>query len=598
MKKIFPPKGTIRRKLLIWMLVLSLCVMVAVSLASYHLALERVESISKQLAAQYSVSLGTTLSTQFELLHDLSNDFIQSGIVQEILSEAQDASKLETLTLQLDRAVSTTLHKSLNAAETFTFIHLYFADGYTYETKDYEFQSFSTYETCLSYFDKTNTEQSESYTAPRWDIAVNKNDNKSYLVYLRYLYDALTMKKVGIVLFGLPVEQIEDLYPSYVNAAYLLTRSGEVLTDSRSSLPENTSMLLGAIQNSNTQENCIIYTDGDGKEKMVSYYPIVTMGGYLIVPFEVYERVRNAEMVQYLHSMLVIGAVMILVVFALATMLSWDLSKSITSLSNFMGRVAQGNPDLRYSSDTQDDVSVLGEGINNMLDQLQQASQQCELDLREKQMLKLELMQQQINPHLLYNTLDAVIYVLRQDRVADATQLLYALSEFFKLSLSKGQKQVRLKEELQLIQYYLDIQRIARKKEIQLEMEIDEALLDYPIMKLSLQPLVENSILHGFDGYCDEGVIQIQAKIDQSDILICVTDDGIGIIDSELAYINEVLQLPERPQEFQHFGLYNINRRIVRAYGKSYGLVVESEVSAYTTVHMRLPLIPSVCEKE
>lgn len=496
MKKIFPPKGTIRRKLLIWMLVLSLCVMVAISLLSYHLALERVESISKQLATQYSVSLETTLSTNFELLHDQSNEFLQSDIMQELLSAERDASTQDALLRQLDREVSTRLHKSLNATETFTFIHLYFADGFTYETKDFAFSAFSDFQTCFSYFSRENAEQAESYTAPQWVLVVNQNDKKPYLVYLRYLYDALTMNKVGIVLFGLPEEQIEDLYPSYVHAAYLLTRSGEVLTGNRSRPLEDAQTLIHTIQNSNTQENSIIYTDSDGEEKLISYYPILAMGGYLIVPFEVYEGVRDAEMMEYLRSMLIIGIFMIVIVTILASRLSWDLSKSFLALSKFMYKVAQGNPQLRYTSVSQDDVSMLGDGINNMLDQLQHANEQRELDLRENQMLKLELMQQQINPHLLYNTLDAVIYVLRQERLADATQLLYALSEFFKISLSKGEKQVRLKEELQLIQYYLDIQRIARKKDIRLETQIEEALLDYPIMKLSLQPLVENSILH------------------------------------------------------------------------------------------------------
>lgn len=594
MKKLFSQRGTIRRKLLIWMLILSLLVMAAVSLISYHLALARVESISKRLATQYSVSLGTTLSAQFELLHEQSNDFIQSAVMKEILSTKADTADRNQLAGQLDRTVSATLYRGLDNTGNFTFIHLYFTDGFTYETKDYVFPEFSSYDTCLACFARTEEEWDESYTTPRWALMINRNKNETYLVYLRFLYDSRTMEKMGIALFGLPVSQIEALYPSYVSVAYLLTRDGEILSvdpGASSDLLENTQVLVHAIQQNSGQENSIIYTDADGEEKLVSYYPIFSMGGYLIVPFEVYESVRDAEMVEYVQTMLVIGVFMAMLVILFAYMISRDLSKSIASLSRFMSQVAQGDPDLRYCAVSQDDISLLGDGINDMLDQLCVANQQREQELREKQILKLELMQQQINPHLLYNTLDTVIYVLRQGRIDDATQLLYALSEFFKLSLSKGQKQVRLREELQLVRYYLDIQRLARKKDIQLEVDIPEALLELPIMKLSLQPLVENSVLHGFDGYCDEGTIQIQAREENGEVLICVTDDGIGITDSDLEHLNKVLQLPERPQEFQHFGLYNINRRIVRAYGSGYGLSVESEVSAYTTVQVRLPLI-------
>ena len=163
------------------------------------------------------------------------------------------------------------------------------------------------------------------------------------------------------------------------------------------------------------------------------------------------------------------------------------------------------------------------------------------------------------------------------------------MSEFFKISLSKGSDFVTLGRELQLIQHYLEIQHVARYQDIHLICDVGEDLYDYPVIKLLLQPIVENAIIHGFAGYRDDGTIRIEAlKI--ADLLeIVVTDNGIGILPEEIEEIQQILRQNIKEKQGRCFGLYNINRRIVQTYGANYGLSIESEISEYTTVRIRIP---------
>lgn len=294
-------------------------------------------------------------------------------------------------------------------------------------------------------------------------------------------------------------------------------------------------------------------------------------------------------MLSYLRSIVIMTVVVILLAVALGILLSGGLSKSIASLVGFAKKVEAGDTECRFQPDSKDEIAYLGEHINQMLDEISKASQQREADLKANQLMEIQLLQQQINPHLLYNTLDSLLWYLQQNQNDQAIALTSSMSEFFKISLSKGSDFVTLGRELQLIQHYLEIQHVARYQDIHLICDVGEDLYDYPVIKLLLQPIVENAIIHGFAGYRDDGTIRIEAlKI--ADLLeIVVTDNGIGILPEEIEEIQQILRQNIKEKQGRCFGLYNINRRIVQTYGANYGLSIESEISEYTAVRIRIP---------
>ena len=296
--------------------------------------------------------------------------------------------------------------------------------------------------------------------------------------------------------------------------------------------------------------------------------------------------------------MILMGILGLIVTAILSYLLSHGLSRSVLELTEFTKSVEHGETGLRYETRGQDEVAYLGCQINEMLDQLQIAAEHREAGLKANQELELQLNQIQINPHLLYNTLDSVLWVLQQERTSDASSLIASMSEFFKISLSKGQMRIPLSHELNLIQHYLSIQRLARQKEIRIEIEIEESLKQAEIIKLTLQPLVENAVVHGFSGYRDDGLIRISAERIENRLMVCLSDNGIGMLPEEVEELNHILQLPSLPENFHHFGLFNINRRIVQAFGKDYGMKIESEVGEYTMVRMTVPFILAKPQEE
>ena len=136
------------------------------------------------------------------------------------------------------------------------------------------------------------------------------------------------------------------------------------------------------------------------------------------------------------------------------------------------------------------------------------------------------------------------------------------------------------------------MQNKARQKQFTIVCDIPDDLLRQPIPKLSLHPLVENSVTHGFAGYCDDGVIAVRAHAEDDVCYIIVQDNGIGMEPEEVEKLQAVLKLPACPKEHRHFGLYNIHRRITQNYGEKYGLTIESELSEYTRITVRVPYHP------
>jgi len=171
-----------------------------------------------------------------------------------------------------------------------------------------------------------------------------------------------------------------------------------------------------------------------------------------------------------------------------------------------------------------------------------------------------------------------------------AKDLIVSLSKFFKISLSGGDSLIPLGKELELIRNYINIQRIARGKSIRLKIKIPQSIFAMPIIKLSIQPVVENAILHGFSGFRDDGTIAIESDfLDPETIRITIEDNGIGIPEKELADIQETLETYPLENAIRHFGLYNVNRRIKNMYGNEYGIRIGSEIGNYTQVIMTLP---------
>ena len=568
---------SVRAKILWSLVFVSVPLMIAVVLTTYSLSISRVERIGMQLSAQYVVSAGEDIKAELKSLYSVSDEIVSIPAVRnmaQLQGDIQTSPEYELYDKEIKRGieeVAPTLGRSGNYG--FSNIALYMKNGYSLQLSQNAGFSFADYDACLTYFSNQDARFAQAeYITPFWQLCSMSSERQQMLSYVRFIYEPVTLEKIGVAIFGLRNEVLKNVFSVYAPNGYILSESGKI------------------IASRNSKE----IGSGEGNEPLLAsiaagYYRLSGMHSYLVVPFEMEQTEWRKEMRSYVVTVAAVSGGLLLFAILVSTIISKGLTNSIASLMGFIGNVEKGNAQLRYRTKGNDEISILGEKINQMLDELESLSKSREQEMRANQLTELRLMQQQINPHLLYNTLDSVLWGMQQHNYEDASQILHALSEFFKLSLSQGRMEIPLGDEIRMVESYLDIQNKARQKQFTIVCDIPDHLLRQPIPKLSLQPLVENSVTHGFAGYCDDGVISIRAYIDGDACFIIVQDNGIGMEPEEMERLQAVLKLPACPKEHRHFGLYNIHRRITQNYGEKYGLTIESELSEYTRITVRLP---------
>lgn len=612
MKKLFHMPMRIQSKIMLSLLAVALIMILYTSIVSFQLASDKVKEVSLRLSESNTASAVSALNNSLNDVHELSVQFINIQALQSV-ARSQDLRTIpdDLFVSYQEEIAQAVLMLKANAAAygygpKFEFISVQMKNGYSYTSQFDDVLPFSDYETCIQYFSDQNKKSAYDYTSPQWLLCQVGGDagNKSVLTYLRFLYRPVTLEKLGVIVFGISEEWVSETYLPYEQDACLMTKSGILYSASGDSsligtpYNQNASLLHAIQEKSTSAASSIAYEGGSGKPQIASYQQLTAMQAYLIVPFDLYEGISSKEMRSFLNAVIIMGVFGLAATAVLSHLLSYGLSKSVVTLTDFTKSVERGETSLRYQPHGQDEIAYLGQQINDMLDQLQIAADQREADLKANQELELQLNQIQINPHLLYNTLDSALWILQCGRTSDVSMLIASMSEFLKISLSKGEMRIPLSHELDLIRHYLNIQKIARQKNIRLEIEMDEALSRAEIIKLTLQPLVENSIVHGFSGYRDDGAIRIHVQRCGDDMLIRISDNGIGMLPEEVDTLNHILQLPSLPTYFHHFGMFNVNRRIVQAFGQRYGIKIESEVGEHTTIDIVVPYSQSKSQEE
>lgn len=203
---------------------------------------------------------------------------------------------------------------------------------------------------------------------------------------------------------------------------------------------------------------------------------------------------------------------------------------------------------------------------------------------------EFEVLQAQINPHFLYNTLDAIVWSAEAGNQDQVVSMVGSLSDFFKSSLNKGKEIVSVRDELQHVRSYLEIQQIRYQDILSYEIDVPVSLYECTIPKITLQPVVENALYHGIKNRRALGKITVKGEDEGDTMVLTVTDDGIGMSSDRLLEVRKALSGDE-PGSGAIYGLYNVNERIRLSYGENYGITIESTEGKGTEVLIRLPKI-------
>lgn len=224
-----------------------------------------------------------------------------------------------------------------------------------------------------------------------------------------------------------------------------------------------------------------------------------------------------------------------------------------------------------------------------MAAKLQRLMEKVEEDTRTQEQLELRLLQEQINPHFLYNTLEIIVWLAESGDKEQVIQVVQSLSRFFRVVLSKGRAVVSLQEELSCIQSYLYIQKVRYADILNYEIQAEPEALDCRIQKLSLQPLVENALYHGIEKKRGGGTIRVCADVKDGCLVVQVADDGCGMTPEKLEEVQREVAGDLGQISEGGFGLPNIQKRIQLAYGADYGIHVSSRLGCGTRVTLQIP---------
>ncbi len=287
------------------------------------------------------------------------------------------------------------------------------------------------------------------------------------------------------------------------------------------------------------------------------------------------------------YTLIALGLITVLIVF-LSYYIPQSITKPITRLSEVTDQVAKGDLSVRSDVDEGGEVGVLSESLNAMIDKINELLEQVTQEQTSLRKAELELLQSQINPHFLYNTLDTIVWLAEGSDQDKVVSMVESLSEFFRTSLNQGKDVIPIREEVQHVRSYLEIQQVRYQDILEYEISVPESLYHYSIPKISVQPLVENALYHGIKNKRRLGKITVSGQELKDYIVISVQDNGIGMTEERLMQVNE--RLKNRTSEStEAYGLYNVNERIRLKFGDAYGISIRSEYEEGTVCEIRLP---------
>ncbi len=250
---------------------------------------------------------------------------------------------------------------------------------------------------------------------------------------------------------------------------------------------------------------------------------------------------------------------------------------------------AIGKGSLQVSKPIQagvEEVQILSYGIESMVERLKwQIDRNAEQE-KQRRSTELALLQAQINPHFLYNTLDTIVWLIESGEIGGAVKMVASLSNYFRFSLSRGKNVITLQEEEQHIRSYLEIQQMRYRDLMDYEIDIPDHLKKYMLPKLTLQPLVENALYHGVKNRRSKGLIRLTGKVENERVILEVADDGRGMTRERLNEMRASLADSKR----EGFGLRTVNQRIQILFGAEYGLSLESIPDVGTKIIVTIPM--------
>ncbi|AWI05343.1 sensor histidine kinase [Clostridium drakei] len=402
------------------------------------------------------------------------------------------------------------------------------------------------------------------------------------------IIDKKTGDCIGVILIDMKLDVIksviESIKPGKTGFVYILDSNGEIVyapvnpvvyrIKKQWFLDKTNGIIIKSIKNKNYELMDIDsqYT----KWKTVGVFPLD-------------ESLKAMTYIKYYS--LIIAIVTLILAGILAIIFTKTIVNPITKLRRLMKKTEEGNLDIQFNSKYDDEIGQLGNSFNNMIREIRNLIKLVHIEERNKRKAEINILQSQIKPHFIYNTLDTIQWMAQEHEAEGVVEMVGNLTNLLRIGLNNGDEIIKLKYEIKHVESYLTIQKVRYEDKISYEIDVDESILENNVIKLILQPLVENAIYHGIKEKRGKGKIIIKGSIQNEKIHIKIIDNGIGIRKDKLREINNLLKEKDSSKRKIGYGSFNVNERIRLNYGEEYGIYYTSKYGKWTAVHIWHPIL-------
>lgn len=506
--------------------------------------------------------------------------------LQELIKKTTNASPIalyhysKDIQIILNRIITT--HKYIDA------IFLYDLNGQVYTSYEKTISDNISKKELLSIFDKEMPRHwQETRPSPYYNEDDNKEIPKNVISLSSKMYDMTNGKPIGIIKIFIDENSLSDLFHQLElkndEEIFVIDLKGNIVIHSKNEmLYKNIKAQPYYNWIENNQGGKIFKTQDD--KMLIMSYQNVTYDWTIVgnVPVKTIEKE-----IRWLKTVfLILGILFIMILVIIIPAASKIIIQPLTILKNAMQKVGLGYLDTRVYIQTRDEAGILADEFNSMICKTNALMEQVLYEQKKKQKYEYMIMQAQINPHFLYNTLETICGLAELERNNDVIYTVNNLALFYRGVLSNGNNIITIGDEIEITSRYLEILKMRFQNRFHYQIDVDVDIYQYNTLKLILQPLVENSIQHGFRKITEGGIINIKGYKKDYKIILEVIDNGCGIPKDKLPW----LLIDERRHNSKGFGVKNINNRIKIYFGEKYGVEFDSNYLNGTRIKITLPV--------
>ncbi|MGL4992379.1 MAG: histidine kinase [Sarcina sp.] len=410
-----------------------------------------------------------------------------------------------------------------------------------------------------------------------------------YIYICKEIYNISTGKKLGFIEIFIEEDLLSKNYTdaNYINYSnfFIVNKENTILSSfSKNSINTKIESLKTDLKFDSYDKNILVQTNKPDKSLILSTFN-TSLNSTLIAYLHLDKIVtQKTELTFYL---LIIFVLSIFIIYIFSKFISKSISKPLTSLYDAMNNVEEGNWNIDSLDSSSDELGLLLLKFKKLLGHIKILIEKLQNEERQKKQFELELLQTQIKPHFLYNSLESISSLIELDMKDDAVESILSLSNFYRGILSKGSTMISLRDELKITKEYLEIMKIRYSNIFDYYLYCDDNLLDLTCPKLLIQPLVENSIYHGLKNSNTKGSLIVSIFTDDIDIVIIVEDTGVGINKNRQA---EIFSSNFASNSQNGFALKNIKERLSLFYGTSYKFELVSTINQGCCITIKLPM--------